>query len=1052
MDDKTKEGSRKNSLVYAAIKNPHFVIVACILVIIFGTLSLFWLPKDLLPAANFPAVQILSFYSGMPVENVEKNLTARFERYTGQAIGITRQESKSLVGVSIVKNFFGSQTDLNTAISQTTSLVMSILRHLPPGTQPPLILPFDPMAAVPLALVAVSGDKNIKELYDVARYDVRNAIQAVPGAMAPTVMGGMQREIIIYLDPKKLKEYNFSPLSVLKTFSELSTFIPSGDIKIGDYDYPIISNALVDHIPEMNDFPLRAENGVPVYLKDIGYIQDSGQIQTNIVMVDGKEQVYVPIYRQPGGNSLRVVDEAKAALAKLEQRLNGVKLTLIADQSVFIRHAISSITEEALIGGGLAALMIFLFLNNPKASFGIILSLPLSILIAFIGLIIAKQTINAMTLGGLALSIGVLVDNSIVILENISKKIEAGKLPRQAALEGASEVAMPVLTSTLATLVVFFPIIFLTGIVHVLFIALALAVMFAMIGSYFIAMTVMPLFASHFLHATTEQLPRIFVWCNNLVQRLTVFYGNMLKLALDYRRSVLSGVAVLFIIAIALTPYIGTELFPRADAGNFILQLRLASGTRIENTAAFSKEVDKKLREWIIPHDLKMIISNAGVYYGYPAAFTPNTGTQDVFFDVELSQNRFHTSQYYAKLIREKIKKDFPSVDMGIQLGGLLTSAINEGAKTPIDVQIEGPNPHQSFDIATQLQNEIKKLRGAVDVRIQERFDAPMIKMIVDRKKAMDIGVTTEDVVKNVVSAVTGSTTFDSNNIWVDPKTGIDYLMGVQFSENNIKNFDHLNNVPIQGQEKNRTAPLSRLAKITLTKGSAEINHVNYQPVVNIYLDAQDRDVGSLSNSVLKIIQHTDLPKGYLATVRGEIATMKNSIQLLGGGFLLAAALVYLILVVQFRSFLLPSIIMISVPLGLVGIVFMFVLTKTYFSIQAAIGAIFMIGIAVANGVLLIEFISHHTRTNSHFESGIVAGAQARLRPILMTSLAAILGLVPMAIGYGHGAEANIPLGRAVIGGQLFSTILTLFVVPILFRCLASKLHLKNRENHVAEK
>lgn len=1027
-----------NKLVSFSIKNPHFVIVACLIVIILGVLSLFQLPKDLLPSANLPAVQILSFYNGMPVNDVTQNLTARFERYTGQAIGIQRQESESLLGVSIVRNFFGPDTGLDSAMAQTTSLVMSVLSHLPPGTQPPLILPFDPMASVPLALVAVSSnDKSIEALYDIARYDVRNVIQAVPGAMAPTIMGGTEREIIVYLDPLKLKEYNFSPISVLNTFSRLSTFIPSGDIKIGDQDYPIISNGLVDHIPDMNNFPLRAENGVPVYVKDIGHVEDSGQIQTNVVLVDGKEQVYVPIYRQPGGNSLQVVDQTRKALTKLEKQLEGVKLTLVADQSIFIRHAISSITEEALIGGGLAALMIFLFLGNPKASGGILLSLPLSILGAFIGLKIAGQTINAMTLGGLALSIGVLVDDSIVVLENISKKIEAGKLPKQAALEGASEVAMPVLTATLATLIVFFPVVFLSGIIHVLFSALAKAVIFALIGSYFIAMTVMPLFASYFLRQIShDHLPRFLKWNHRQLERLTLFYGSMLQIALKYRKIFLCGVGLLFIVAILLMPLLGTELFPRADSGNFILQIRLDSGTRIEKTTAFAQQMDKKLREWIPKHDLKMIISNIGVYYGYPAAFTPNTGTQDVFFDVELTQDRTHTSQYYAKLIRAHLKNEYPKVDVGIQLGGLLTSAINEGQKTPIDVQIQGPDQQTSYQIALPIEKEIKKLRGSTDVRIQERFDMPTIKMDVNRGKAMDLGVTTDDIIKNVVSAVTGSSTFDSKEIWVDPKTGIDYFMGVQFAEKNIGTFDELNNVPIQGEERNRTAPLNQLANISVTKGPTEINHVNYQPVVNIYLDAQGRDVGGLSNDILKIIKKTNLPKGYTVCVRGEIATMHNSINLLAGGFLLAAVLVYLILVIQFRSFLLPSIIMISVPLGLIGIVFMFVCTDTYFSIQSAIGAIFMIGIAVANGVLLIEFISHHTKIHDHFEAGIIAGAQARLRPILMTSLAAILGLVPMAIGYGHGAEANIPLGRAVIGGQFFSTLLTLFVVPILYRCL----------------
>ncbi len=1033
---------KANKLVSSAIQNPHFIIVICLLLIIFGVMAIYKLPKDLLPAGNQPAVQILSFYAGMPVENVEKNLTARFERYTGQAIGVNHQESESLVGVSIVKNFFGSNSDLNSAVSQTTALVMSMLGHLPPGTQPPLILPFDPMAAIPLALVAVDSDNSIEKTYDVARYQVRNAVQAVPGAMAPTVMGGTQREVIIYLDPKKLREYNFSPLGVLEPFSKLSTFIPSGDVKIGNFDYQIISNGEIDKISDMNNFPLRAEYGVPVYLKDVGHAEDSGQIQTNIVMIDGKERVYVPIYRQPGGNSLSVVDETKVAIAKLQDRLHGVKLTLVADQSIFIRHAISSITEEALIGGALAALMIFLFLGNPRASLGILLSLPLSIIIALIGLKVAGQTINAMTLGGLALSIGVLLDNSIVVLENINKKIESGRSLKEAALEGASEVSMPVLASTLATLVVFFPVVFLTGIVNILFFALALAVIFAMVGSYLVGMTVMPLFASYCLQAKHGMHP-FFVWTHHVIHLLTVLYGKLLLKCLYYRKIVLTSAILLFVTAMLLAPKIGTELFPRADAGNFILQLRLNSGTRIEKTAEFANVIDKKLREWILPKDLSMIISNAGVSYGYPAAFTPNTGTQDVFFNVELKHDRVHTTQYYAKKIREHMKKEFPKVEIGFQLGGLLTSAINEGAKTPINVQIEGPDLKECYKLAQHIFPEIQKLKGAVDVRIQERFDSPTLNVAVNRQVAMTLGVTTDDVIKNVVSAVTGSTTFDSKSIWIDPKTGIDYPMGVQFAEEHISSFDQFSEIPIQGQGKNRTVPLNRIATIGEKKTPTEINHVNYQPVIDIYLDAQDRDIGGLSNDVYKILKNTPMPKSYSATIRGEIATMKSAVGLMGGGFVLAAVLVYLILVIQFRSFLLPSIILMSVPLGLIGIVFMFLLTNTYFSIQAAIGAIFMVGISVANGVLLIEFISHHIRLNTHFETGIVAGAQARLRPIIMTSLSAILGLIPMAIGIGHGAEANIPLGRAVIGGQFVSTLLTLFVVPTLYCFLGRNLHQK---------
>lgn len=1046
MEEKRETHESKN-LVSIAIGNPHLIIVACLMVIILGVLSVFQLPKDLLPSANLPAVQILSFYAGMPVEDVSQNLTARFERYTGQAIGIDRQESKSLVGVSIVKNFFTSDSDLNTAITQTTALVMSVLRKLPPGTQPPLILPFDPMAAVPLALVVVSGDKTIEHIYDTARYDVRNNIQSVPGAMAPTVMGGTQREVIIYLDPDKLRQYNFSALNVLNKLSRLNTFIPSGDVKIGNYDYQIVSNGLVEKISDMDDFPLRAEYGVPVYLNEVGRAEDSGQIQTNVVLIGGKQQVYVPVYRQPGGNSIRVVDQVKKSIKRLEKQLGDIKLTLIADQSVFIRHAIDSIAEEALLGGGLAALMIFLFLGNPKATFGILLSLPLSLLAACLGLQATGQTINAMTLGGLALSIGVLVDNSIVVLENISKKLESGKHLRHAALEGASEVAMPVLASTLATLVVLFPVVLLTGIVKILFSALAKAVMFAMIGSYLAAMTVMPLFASRFLHpVSVEQLPRFFYLTHRLIQHLTDLYGKVLIRALHHRKLVLCGALGIFIVGIAMTPLVGTELFPRADSGNFILTLRLASGTRIEDTTAFAKMYEQKLREWIPPEDLNMIIINAGVYYGFPAAFTPNVGTQDVFFDVELTNDRRHTSQYYAKLVREHMQKEFPDIQMGVELGGLLTSALNEGLRAPIDVQIEGPSLKESYKLAVPLAEQIKKLKGAVDVRIQQRFDDPLIYVDIDRKKAMDLGVMTDEIVKNIVSAVTGSSTFDSNDIWVDPKTGIDYLMGVQFPESAITSFEQLGNIPIRGFDRNRVLPLNRIATISKTTGPTEIDHVNFRPVIDIYLDAQGRDIGGLSNDVARIINRTDIPNEYSVNIRGEIKQMNNAVQSLGGGFLLAAVLVYLILVVQFRSFLLPLIIMASVPLGLVGIVFMLVLTHTYFSIQAAIGAIFMIGIAVANGVLLIEFITHHTRRTGYINRSIVAGAKARLRPIVMTSFAAILGLVPMAIGFGHGSEANIPLGRAVIGGQLLSMLLTLFVVPVLFRSVVRKPVRKKRE------
>lgn len=1027
-----------NKLVSIAIHHLHLIVVICFIAIILGSLAIIRLPKDLLPVANLPAVQVISFYPGMPVKETAETLSARFERNTGEAIGISRVESKSLVGVSVVKNLFTPETDPNFAISQVTSLVMAVLGELPPGTLPPYIFPYDPMASTPLALVVVEQkNQTMEQVYDTARYQVRNSIQSVQGAMAPTVMGGTLRQIVVFLDPQKAEEYNFSLVSVLDKLMRLNTFIPSGDIKIGQFDYQIESNALVKNIHDIDNWPLRGENGVPVFVKQIGHTEDSALIQTNVVLINGAEQVYVPVYREPGGNSVRVVEQTKKVIKNFARVLEGntpTKLTLVGDQTIFIKHAIESISTEALLGGGLAALMIFLFLGNPFATVGIVLSLPLSILAAFIGLQATNQTINAMTLGGLALAIGVLVDNAIVVLENITKKLEAGMEATSAALNGASEVAMPVLTATLSTLIVLFPVVFLAGIVKVLFLALAKAVVFAMIGSYFAAMTVVPLFASRVLKPIqVEKLPKFLRVTQHVTHQLTEGYGKALNYALSHGKWFLS-IAIMFLIgSLFLLPFIGTELFPTADAGSLELDMRLASGTRIEVTTAFAKEFDKKLREWIPAHDLSMIIANAGIGYGFPAAFTPNVGTQDVFFDIQLTNNRYHTSQYYAKIIREQVAKVFPDVEMSIQLGGLLTSALNLGERAPINIEIQGPHLKESYVIAQHLVEKIKKLSGAVDVRVQQRDDDPIIKIDIDRTKAMDIGVFTDEVVRNIDSAVTSSATFATNSMWVDPKTGINYFLSVQYPEQLVTTFEELLNVPIKGYQRNRLMPLKDLATVTKTTGWTQMNHVNFIPVIDIYLNAEGRDIGGLAEDVMKLIQQTKIPKNYTAQIRGEISEMKASIRSLGGGFILAAVLVYLVLVIQFRSFKLPLIIMATVPPGLMGIIWMFFITNTYFSIQAAIGAIFMIGIAVANGVLLIEFMIHHTKLHDSLHDGVIAGAKARLRPIVMTSFSAILGLVPMAIGLGHGSEANIPLGRAVIGGQLTSMFLTLFIVPILY-------------------
>lgn len=1032
MNEKNHE---EKGIAAFAINNAHFTIVAFLILSILGALSLVLLPKDLLPSANLPAVQVISFYPGMPVDHVEQELTYLFERYTGQAVGMESQDSRSLVGVSIVKNYFNPGVDLSNALAQTGSLVMSVMRKLPPGTQPPLILPFDPMASVPLAMCAVSGEnKTQSQLQDIGRYWVTNAIQSVPGAMAPAVMGGKTRQATIYLDPKKLAQYNFSPVQVMNKLNAMNTFVPAGDIKIGDYDYQIVTNGLVENVSDIDNYYLRSQNGVDVKLKDIGHAEDSHAIQTNVVLIDGKPQVYVPIYRQPGANSLKVVDEVRDSVKKLEGTLHGFKLTIVSDQSVFIRKAIESITHEALIGGGFAAIMVLMFLGSWRATFAVMLSLPISLIGAFACLKILGQTLNVMTLGGLALSVGVLVDNAIVVIEVIMQKRSRGMSPRDASLQGAQEVAMPVLASTVSTLIVFFPVLFLKGVVQILFSALSIAVISSMVASYFAAMMVIPLFTAHFLNEGGAETRGILGAIQAWVNRVTEGYGRTLAWVVNRRRIVLPVALVsLLVIGGTLVGRIGAELFPRADAGSMRIDLRGPTGYRIEQTAALAQRIEAKLREWIPKHDLRMIITNAGVYYGYPAAFTPNSGTQDVFFNVELTEDREHTSQYYAKIVREKLPAEFPNTEFGIELGGLLTSALNGGLRSPIDVQIGGADHKLAHDLAQSAAERFKKIRGAVDVRVQQRFDDPELSLEINRDKASDLGLTPDVIVKNVVSAVSNSATYNPA-IWIDPKTGIDYFFGVQLPENKITSVNDLMSIPITSAEQNRSVPLNWVASSKMITGPTELNHKDLQPVIDVYLDAQDRDIAGVSGDVQKVLDQLKLPTGYWAEIRGEVSEMKKSVGSLGGGFLLAAVLVYLILVVQFRSFLLPAIIMTTVPMGMVGVIMIMAIWPTYFSIQAAIGCIFVIAVAVSHGVLLIEYILERSKMDPTLDEAIIQGAMARLRPITMTSLASILGLIPMAFGLGHGSEANIPLGRAVIGGQILATLLNFYLVPALFR------------------
>ncbi len=1032
-------------MVRLALRNPFAVIVAALAIILFGVTALTRIPTDLLPTFKTPAVQILTFYPGMPAEIVEKDITTRLERWTGQANGVARQESKSLIGVSIVKDYFRPDVDPNTAMSQVTSLAMSDLYYLPPGTVPPMVMPFDPTASIPLGLISVSSQAfDEKKLYDVAYFDLRNRLQGITGVIAPAVYGGKLRRILAYVDREKLQARGLSPMDVAKAIRANNLMIPTGNAKFGDFDYQIIANSMVPEVEQINDFPIKADGGTPVFIKDVAHTEDSSQIQTNIVRIDGRRQVYIPIYRQPGANTIQIIDGIKQAIGGILERLpKGINLEVVMDQSVYVRKAISNLIQEGVLGAALAAIMVLLFLGSVRSMGIVLLSLPLAILAACIGLFFSGESLNAMTLGGLALAVGLLIDQTIVVLENISRHLAMGKSSFKAALDGATEVATPMLIITLTIIAVFFPVVFLSGIGKFLFTPLALAVTFALTASYFLAMTLVPACASRFLktkaappdsgadgqseaesHIGGHGFER---WFTPIQER----YGRFLAWALGRRFIVLLAVAVVFFGSLTLYSRIGTELFPGVDAGQLMIRMRAPSGTRVEVTEGIIKEVEAEIRRNVPANELKTMISNIGVLYDWPAAYTPNSGPMDAFVNLQFSEDRTRTAQQYASLLRGKLRERFYGIEFAFDTGGLITAALNFGLPSPINIQVEGNKLETAYEVSSQIKEIVERVPGTVDVRIQQKLDYPQIKVDVDRVKAANLGLTQEHVVKNVVTTLNSSVNFDPA-FWIDETNGNHYFIGAQYRESDIKSIETLKDVPINSPAQPEPIPLRNLATFKRATAPGEVNHYNITRVIDVFANVEGRDIGAVAAEIEKKLSDVKKPEGYFVRMRGEVQSMRESFGSLGFGLLMAVALVYLVMVIQFRSFLDPFIVMFAVPLGLVGVLWMLFLTDTNLNIQSLMGVIMMVGVVVAFSLLMVDFANRLRGEGVEVERAILEAAKLRLRPILMTSLAATLGLVPMAIA----GDANIPLARAVIGGVLASTVLTLVVVPILYTLL----------------
>ncbi len=1000
------------------------------------------MPVDILPQFKKSAMQIITLYPGMPAEVVEKDITSRMERWTGQSPGIEKQLSKSIMGVSIVTNFYGEDIDPAEAMANTSSYAVSDMYYQPPGTMPPMIQPFDPTASKPLMLLTVSSDiKSGKELYDVAYLNLRQMLSGVEGIVAPAAYGGSLRMIYVYVDPLKMEALGISQTEVSAAIQKNTTMIPSGIAEIGTISYGVDAKGLIIDVKDFDDIVITHKNGKPIFIKDIGQTKDASAIQTNIARVDGKEQVYLPIFKRPGANTIAAVEAVKKALPGLKERMpDDVKLNVIFDQSSYVKNSIAGLEKAGFGGLILVVIILILFLGNFKSALIVAISLPLSVLFAFIVLSVSGQAINSITLGGLALVLGLLVDNSIVVLENIDKHLKMGKNSFVAAMDAALEVANPVLASTLVIIVVFFPVLFLTGITKFLFSPLAITVAGAMIGSYIFALTLIPLMAAFFfrnqLPKSEEKPKKNFLGkFQRFIDGLGVKYQNSLTNVLKFRIPILGFTLVLFVISLFLLKNTGYELFPQSDVGQMEIMVRLESGSTLQKTNATVAEMEQVIRKET-GNDLEQVIGNVGVFYDLPAAYTPNSGTQDAFIGVQLKETHQTSTFDYASRLRKIFHEKFPGVEVSFNTGGMITAALNEGKPAPIDVQIKGNDLKVLRGLAEQIRDTVATLSATRDVRVLQRIDQPAKNIDIDRIKAAELGVEPVDAIKNMVSTLNSSVTFNKA-FWIDERNGNHYYVGVTYPESQINNQFVLDNVAVGSSLQEKTIPFRNFAKITDGSNPVEINHHKLTREFNVYANVEGEDIGSVSDEIQEIIDNMELPAGYEVNFQGEVAIIKESFGGLGLGLALAVILAFLIITPLFRSFRKPLIIILTFPFGIIGVAFLMMATDTYMSIQAIMGIIMMVGISVSYGNILVDRINALIIAGKSKKDAIIEGAADRFRPVLMTASTTILGLLPTAMATNPGSEANVPLAIVVIGGTFMAMFITLYIIPIFYSLIA---------------
>ncbi|MGB8918480.1 MAG: efflux RND transporter permease subunit [Candidatus Sulfotelmatobacter sp.] len=1037
-------------IVALALRRPYTFVVMALVIILLTPITLLRTPTDIFPNIDIPVVSVVWFYTGMSPQDMADRIVANSERgITTTVNDIEHMESQSVYGLGVIKVFFRPGTNVQGAIAQITAIAQTTVRGLPPGTTPPLIISYSASTTPIIQLGLSSKTLPEQQLFDLGQNFLRNFLATVPGAATPYPYGGKIRQIQVDLDLPKLQAYGLAPNDIVNAVNAQNLILPTGTVKLGSLEYNVEMNGTPQTIAELNDLPVKTANGSTLYMRDVAHIRDGFAPQTNIVRQDGNRGALMSIYKNGNASTLQIVAGIKNIVLQAAQALPPeLKVTALFDQSLFVRASIQGVLREGLTAAALTAVMILIFLGDWRPTIVISISIPLSIFVSIIMLGAIGETINIMTLGGLALAVGILVDDATVEIENIERNLAMGKEMRQAILDGAQQIAVPAFVSTLSICIVFVPMFFLAGVAKFLFVPLAEAVSFAMLASYLLSRTLIPTLVMYIMrgHEHRAEAPKSFLgrFQRGFERKFEDFrrgYEQLLETTLEHR-----GVFVLFFLAFCLLSlglfvFLGQDFFPQVDAGLLRLHVRARPGLRVEETARLCDEIEAVLRQEIPKGELQTVLDNiglpnSGINQSYSSAGT--IGTSDAEILIALDPEHHHPTADHIRHLREILPRRFPGVEFFFQPADIVTQILNFGLPAPIDVQVVGTDMGTSYQIAQQIANKMRHIPGAADVHVQQLLSLPTLHMDIDRTRVTQVGLTARDVAQSVLVSLSGSFQ-TSPNFWLNPRNAVTYQMAVQSPQYRMTSMQDLMTIPVTSQQGPQL--LGNLVQLSPVARAATVNHYNVQPVIDVYASTQDRDLGAVAADTDKVLKTFDgkLPRGTHIVVRGQVATMRSSFFGLGVGLIGAILLVYLLIVINFQSWLDPFIIIAALPGALAGICWFLLLTRTTLSVPSLTGAVMCMGVATANSILMVSFAREQMDEGVPAVQAAVAAGYTRMRPVLMTALAMIIGMVPMALGFGEGGEQNAPLGRAVIGGLLFATVATLFFVPSVFAMFHSR-------------